>query len=66
MKEKLGEERVESPPSKRSKLFRVLVLGGTVLAGAAAVARTPVVAVPQSADDGGSDGGSGGGGAPGW
>ena len=64
MDEKHGEERTESPPSKRSKLFRVLVLGGAVLAGAVAVSRTPAPAVPASEDDGGSDGG--GGGVPGW
>lgn len=64
MNGKHADERAEAPPSKRSKLFRVLVLGGAVLAGAAAVARAPAPAVPQGADDGGSDGG--GGGVPGW
>jgi hypothetical protein len=62
MQEKHGQERAESPPSKRSKLFRVLVLGGAVLVGCAAVARAPSAPPPQSADDGGTDGG----GAPGW
>jgi hypothetical protein len=61
MNEKHGEARAESQSTKKSKLFRVLVLGGAVLAGAAALSHIPAAAASQQAA-----GGDDGGGVPGW
>ena len=52
------------PGHRLAKLFRVLVLGGAVLAASAASLPRSDVGPAQS-PDGGSDGGSGGG-VPGW